>query len=307
MNLRDLKYLVALADFGHFSKAAQACFVSQPALSIQLKKLEESLGVQLIERTNKSVVLTGIGNEIVAQARDILSRVESLRETAQEARDPYSGSLYLGVIPTLAHYLLPRLILKLIKKFPKLTLYLIEEKTEPLLDKLKQAKLDVGLLALPTESSCVAIPLFAEDFLVAMSSRHPLAKRKQITLPELKNEKLLLLESGHCLREQVLAVCRDANASFVKGFQATSLETLRQMVMAGVGITFMPKLACRDEEGVRYVPFSDPAPARTIRWIYRASHPRRKLLEEIAAYIKQLLAEMNRGASSSPVFPIKVL
>ncbi len=288
MNIRDLKYLIAVADHNHFGKAAEACFVSQPALSMQIKKLEESLGVILIERTNKRIFFTEIGKLIVQQARDILFRVETLEEIANQSKDPFCGELHLGIIPTLAPYLLPLIIPGLSTLFPKLTLYLVEETTLNLLTKLNEGKLDGALLALPTEGDFSVHPLFDEEFVLAVPLEHPLAKQKTVNFSDLENKTLLLLEDGHCLRDQALAVCHRANASESNNFRATSLETLRHMVASGVGITLMPKLSCRSNDGVCYLPFASPIPQRTIALIWRESTAKKILLEHLAEHIKKV-------------------
>lgn len=290
MNIRDLKYLIAVADHNHFGKAAEACFVSQPALSMQIKKLEESLGVVLIERNNKRIFFTDIGKLIVQQARDILYRVETLQEIANQSKDPFCGELRLGIIPTLAPYLLPLIIPGLSTLFPKLTLYLIEETTSNLVTKLHEGALDAALLALPIEGDFSVHPLFDEEFVLAIPKDHPLAKQKMAHISDLENKTLLLLEEGHCLRDQALAVCHRANASELKTFHATSLETLRHMVAAGAGITLIPKLACRANDGICYLPFSSPAPMRTIGLIWRESTAKKILLEHIVDYIKTVKA-----------------
>lgn len=291
MNLRDLKYLVAIADHKHFGKAANASFVSQPALSMQLKKLETALGVQLIERGTKSALLTAIGKSITEHARDILYRVETLIEVAKQARDPFSGELHLGVIPTLAPYLLPHIIPGLTKAFPDLKIYLIEEKTEHLTTKLQHGKIDAALFGLPLiEEDFSALPLFEEELLLAVHPRHFLAKRKMIHHTDLSNQILLLLEDGHCLRDQAISLCHSVNASADKSFQATSLETLRYMVASNAGITLMPKLSCKTSDDILYLPFATPKPTRTVGLIWRPSSGKFMLLEKVVNHIRKLLA-----------------
>ncbi len=286
MNLKDLKYLVALSEYRHFGKAADSCFVSQPTLSMQIKKLEDLLGVQLIERTNKSVMLSEIGIEISTRAKKILAQADEIKELAKSAKDPYSGELKIGIIPTLAPYLLPHIVPKLSKSFPKLALYLVEEQTVYLLDKLEQGKIDAAILALPLgDTKLIAIPLFEEEFLLAVPKTHALAERKFVKQADLANKSLLLLDDGHCLRDQALLYCQQAHAAEMKGFRATSLETLRQMVITGLGITLMPKLACKADSGIRYIPFSSPKPTRTIGMLWRSAISKKNLLEDIAATI----------------------
>lgn len=290
MNIRDLKYLVALAEHQHFGKAADACFVSQPALSMQIKKLEDHLGIKLLERTNKSVLLTDHGLVISERAKQILNQVDEIFAIAKVSKDPYAGELKLGIFPTLAPYLLPQIIPTLSKKFPKLSLLLIEEKTATLIEKLKSGKLDAILIALPIiETNFFTVPLFDEEFLLAIPNNHELAKRKTLRQQDLNHKNLLLLDEGHCLREQALTVCQKANASETQDFRATSLETLRHMVSAGVGITLMPKLACTPTDRITYVPFSTPKPMRTIGLVWRNGSAKQILLNEISVQIKQIL------------------
>ena len=247
MNLRDLRYLVAVADHRHFGRAAEACFVSQPTLSTQLKKLERQLGVELVERNPRHIMLTDVGERVVEHARAALDEADLIEQIARQATDPATGSLRLGVFPTLAPYLLPHVVPLLHERFPDLELLLVEEKSAELHDRLRDGRLDAALLALPMhDESLCAQPLFREDFLLAVPATHPLALEDGPVDPAvLTTEHVLLLEEGHCLRDQALAVCQLAGASERAGFRATSLETLRQMVAAGVGITLLPELAVR--------------------------------------------------------------
>lgn len=292
MNIRDLQYLVALADHRHFGKAAHACFVSQPALSMQIKKLEKYLGVQLLERTNKSVMLTSPGFILAERARQILTQTNELREIAKSTHDPLSGEIKIGIIPTLAPYLLPHIFPKLSTEFPKLACYLVEEQTERLLEKLKQGKLDTAILALPIhETAFIASPLFEEEFLLALTPAHILAKRKVIKLNDLQDTPLLLLEEGHCLRDQALDICNAANAKEFNNFRATSLETLRHMVATGIGVTLLPLLACKKNDGICYLPFSKPKPSRQIGMLWRATTAKTIALEEITTHIRKIMAK----------------
>ncbi len=287
MNIRDLKYLVALKEHRHFGKAADACFVSQPALSMQIKKLEEFLGVQLLERTNKSVMFTVVGEIMIERARVILNEVDEMKDIARQAADPFGGELRLGIFPTLAPYLLPHITPKLSKKFPRLSILLLEEKTNVLLEKLHQGKIDAAILALPiAETNLVHAPLFTEEFMLAVPHTHLLAKRKSIKPEELVDQPLLLLEEGHCLREQALSFCFQVSAVENQRFRATSLETLRYMVASGVGMTLMPKLACHANDGVAYIPFKTPKPSRSIGMVWRASTAKQQALKEIASVIR---------------------
>ena len=293
MNLRDLKYLIAVADHCHFGKAAKACFVSQPALSMQIKKLEENLDIQLVERTNKKIFLTEIGKKITQQARGIILQISAMQETAAQAKDPLRGELHLGIIPTVSPYLLPHIIPGLTKTFPSLVLYLREEKTISLIDKLIQGKLDAALLAIPLteEEDLEVLPLFEEELILALHYHHTLAKRKILKLADLENQTLLLLEEGHCLRGQALSICQQVNALETKGFQATSLETLRYMVVSNVGMTLMPKLSCYPSDNICYLPFNSPKPIRTIGMVWRHSNAKKVLLEKIITRIRRIMSQ----------------
>jgi LysR family hydrogen peroxide-inducible transcriptional activator len=290
MNLRDLKYFVSVVELGHFGKAAETCFISQPALSMQIKKLEETLGVQLLERTGKAILLTDIGKIIYERAQAILMQAAEIHQIAKQAKDPFVGALHLGIIPTIAPYLLPHIVPGLSRTFPQLNLYLIEAQTTQLLEKLQQGKLDVGLLALPVDQQdFVTTPLFEEEFLLAVPNNHALAKRKIIRDTDLENKDVLLLEDGHCLRGQALEVCDRMRANVSKSFQGTSLETLRHMVASEVGITLMPKLSCRSNDGVSYIPFNAPKPTRTVGLIWRNSSAKATLLDALAETIKKFI------------------
>ena len=276
MNLRDLKYLVALADLRHFGKAADACFVSQPTLSTQIRKLEDELGVVLVERAPRKVMLTAAGLDVVQRARRIVADVEQMREAARRSRDPESGTLRLGVFPTLGPYLLPHVVPTLRARFPQLELLLVEEKSDELLQRLREGKLDAALLALPLHDDQLhAEFLFEEPFVLAALQQHPLAGRSALDAAELSDETLLLLEDGHCLRDQALDVCRLSGAREKSGFRATSLETLRQMVAAGVGVTLLPALSVHEPiaqpANIRLVPFRGTAPSRRIALVWRKS------------------------------------
>ena len=287
MNLRDLRYLVAVADLRSFIQAADQCFVSQPTLSTQIKKMEDSLGAQIFERTNKKVLPTEVGEQIIASARRILIEVDTIERLANNAQDPLSGNFRLGAIPTLSTYIFPGLVPKIIQTLPKLRLILVEEKTETLIAQLKQGKLDAALLAMPINDDYLeARMLFEDEFYLALASDHPLARKQTIAQPDLLNQQLLLLDEGHCLRGQALQICQINDAEEQQDVRATGLETLRQMVKAGTGITFMPKIAILEpEEGIRYIPFDNPAPKRTIGLFWRRTSSRNELLEELIKLI----------------------
>lgn len=292
MNIRDLKYLVALADHKHFGNAARASFVSQPALSMQIKKLEETLGVKLLERTNKSVLLTEHGVVIAERARYILNQVKEVHEIAKSGKDPFSGELKIGIFPTLAPYLLPLIIPQLAKAYPKVSFYLVEERSATLIEKLAQGNLHAAFLSPPiTEKNICGTLLFEEDFLLATANTHPLAKLKTVKRQDFENKNLLLLEEGHCMRNQALALCDRMQAAEAQDFRATSLETLRHMVTAGVGITLLPKLACTTSNNISYIPFSTPKPVRSIGLFWRDSSTKQLLLENIATKVKAILTK----------------
>ena len=288
MNLRDLQYLIAVADHLHFGKAARIVHVSQPTLSMQLKKLEESLGVQLFERTNKRVMLTPIGQDIVARARRTLNEAEQITRIAQSARDPMAGTLKLGIFPTLAPYLLPSLMPKMTAGFPRLTLQLVEERTPELIRQLEGGLIDAAMLAMPVDSPQLdSIRLFTEPFLLAVAPDHPLAKRKQVGIRDMQDASVLLLEDGHCLRDQALEVCHLAGIGESASFRATSLETLRHMVAASGSVTLIPKLAANlQDPSLRYIPFKNPPPSRTIGLYWRRTSARTPLFTAIGKLVE---------------------
>lgn len=298
MNLRDLQYLVALAEHRHFGRAAEACFVSQPTLSTQIKKLEDELGVPLVERTPRKVLLTEVGSEIAARAREVLNEVDQIRAVARRTRDPESGTVRLGIFPTLGPYLLPHAVPMVRAAFPRLELLLVEEKTEVILRLLREGKLDVGILALPLHEDSLHVEfLFEEPFVLAVPQSHALARRQgQLKLADLSNESLLLLEDGHCLRDQALEVCHLAGAGERNGFRATSLETLRQMVSAEVGITLLPVLAVKppvaQSGNLRLIEFKAPPPSRRLAMVWRKSSAMDGFLTRLAEVFKRLPADL---------------
>jgi len=278
MTLRDLEYLVALADSRHFGRAAERCHVSQPTLSSQLRKLEDTLGVALVERRPRRVALTAAGQAVVDRARRMLRDAEDIRSLARASQDPLAGQLKLGLIPTLGPYLLPRVAPRIAKALPKLQLMLHEYQTAPLLARTLAGELDLAILALPADTKgLVTRSLFAEPFLIAMPEKHRLAGRKRLKSRDLSGEKLLLLEEGHCLRDQALEVCERAGSE-EQDFRATSLETLRQMVATGLGVTLLPQLAAEgpfaSARGLAVRPFAPPAPNRVIGAAWRRSTSR---------------------------------
>jgi len=289
MNLRDLQYVTAVAELRSFVQAAERCCVSQPTLSMQIKKLEDELGVQLFERTNKSVLPTAVGERVIESARRIAKEVDGIKEIADAAKDPLAGPLRLGAFPTLSTYLFPALVPFIRQALPRVKLTLVEEKTEGLIQQLKTGQLDAALLALPVpEEGLVAERLFEDAFLLAIPADHPLAPRKTIDQAELAGQSLLLLDEGHCLRGQALQVCQLNGANEGQDVRATGLETLRQMVRAGLGITLMPRIALRpNDEQIRYIPFSPPTPSRTIGLVWRKTSARTALFAELGRLARQ--------------------
>lgn len=290
MNLRDLKYFIALAEHEHFGKAADACFVSQPTLSMQIKKLEQELEAQLIERNNKNVRITATGQRVLHHARQIIATAEQLKHSAKVKHNPFNDKLILGAFPTLAPYLLPILVPKLHQHHPELELYLVEHQTQTLIDQLQNNTLDAALLALPiNDDKLICRELFCETFYLAVSETHPLSKRKRIKQRELKDISLMLLEEGHCLRDNALAVCQFNQAKAPHNFRASSLETLRQMVASGNGTTLMPKLAMKDNDHIHYIDFSNPKPSRRIGLVWRKDAKKSAMLETLANTLTQWL------------------
>jgi LysR family hydrogen peroxide-inducible transcriptional activator len=295
MNLKDLKYLVALADTGHFGRAAQRTFVSQPTLSAQLKKLEEYLGVKLVERHPKNVQLTEVGKQIVARARQMLSGGDEILALARNNTDPLSGKLKIALIPTIGPYLLPRIMQKLRKALPQLGLMLYEHQTGELLKRLKDGEIDLGILALPIDQDGLeSRRLYREEFTVALPSDNPLAQKPSIRAADLKGQTLLLLEDGHCLRDQALEVCSRIDVREAEDFRATSLETLRHMVVAGLGVTLMPELAVESpfgsQRGLVIRQFTKPAPARTVGAVWRKSTTRGTAIDAVCDIVAGAMA-----------------
>ena len=291
MNLRDLRYLVALADERHFGKAAERCFVSQPTLSAQVRKLEEYLGVPLVERQPKRVALTPTGEKVVRRARVLLQEADAIVELARNDRDPLAGPLKLGLIPTVGPYLLPHVAGRLRKELPRLKLMLYEYQTEPLLEKLRGGEIDVGIIALPVAlDGLESAELYDEPFTLAVPASHALADHERIKVDDLRGETLLLLEDGHCLRDQALEVCSRIRVNEAQDYRATSLETLRQMVAAGHGITLLPELAAETPvgtaRGLRIKPFARPAPSRTIGAVWRKSTTRAPAIDAIVEVVR---------------------
>jgi LysR family hydrogen peroxide-inducible transcriptional activator len=278
LTLRQLRYLEALARHGHFGRAAEECAVSQPALSMQIRELERGLGVDLLERRQGATLLTEVGAEIARRAGLILTATRDLADCARHSDRLLSGSLRLGVIPTLAPYVLPRVLPELQRQHPEVRLDLLETQTKTLLVELSHGRLDVILLALPLEKAELeTLHLFNDRFLLAVPADDPLPDRARVTVRDVNARRLVLLEEGHCLREQALAFCKRRNDG-TTGFGATSLATIIQMVASGYGVTLVPEVAIDAEvrdERVKLRRFVEPQPQRSIGLAWRPTSPRR--------------------------------
>ena len=292
MTLQELRYIVALADTGHFGKAAEACFISQSTLSTQVKKLEDFLGVVLFDRSLKQVTLTSVGREIIASARLILDEANRIRELARQTDDPMERTVNLGVIPTLGPYYLPHVLKQLHRTYPKLRLLLREEMTPHVLSHLTDGKLDAGLLALPVDDANLeVVPLFKEPFLAAVPAKHKLANSATIKIKDLAKAGLLLLEEGHCLRDHALEACH-LDVMQNEEISATSLETLRQMVGMGLGVTLIPVLASGATTAITQVALRQlaaPGASRTIGLVWRKRSPLSATMEQLAKTLKESL------------------
>jgi LysR family hydrogen peroxide-inducible transcriptional activator len=289
LNIRDLKYFVTVAQTGHFTKAAELCFISQPTLSMQIKKLEDFLNIKLFERQQHQIILTEIGALILERAKRILAEVDEIKRIATNAQNPFAGTLKIGAFPTLAPYYFPKIIAPMQKNFPDLKLILVEEKTHILIEKLNSGDIDCTFLATPIINDIFEqTDLFYDEFYLAVSKKHELAKNTSMTYNGLKKYPILLLEEGHCLREQALELCHISQLEEEKNFRATSLETLRQMVIANTGITLIPKLAMNDNENIVYIPFEKNPPSRHIALFWRKSTSRIKLMHKMSEILKDL-------------------
>jgi LysR family hydrogen peroxide-inducible transcriptional activator len=288
MTLTELRYIVAVAREKHFGRAAEACFVSQPTLSVAIKKLEEELDVKLFERGANEVSVTPLGDAIVRQAQSVIEQAAGIKEIAKRGKDPLNGALKLGIIYTIGPYLLPDLVRHAIEMTPQMPLMLQENFTVKLLEMLRTGELDCAIMAEPFPDTGLAVaPLYDEPFVVAMPRSHALAKRKSVSAEELKRETMLLLGTGHCFRDHVLEVCPEfarfsSDAEGIrKSFEGSSLETIKHMVASGMGITVVPALSMPKEAGlVKYTPFSAPIPTRRVVLAWRRTFTR---YEAIAA------------------------
>ncbi|HZF78496.1 MAG TPA: LysR substrate-binding domain-containing protein, partial [Rubrivivax sp.] len=291
MTLTELKYIVAVARERHFGRAAEGCFVSQPTLSVAIKKLEDELDVKIFERGSSEVSVTPLGEEIIRQAQQVIEQAASIKEIAKRGKDPVSGPLRLGVIYTIGPYLLPDLVRQAIDRVPQMPLMLQENFTSKMLEMLRNGELDCAIMAEPFPDSGLAVAqLYDEPFVAAVPTKHPLAKRKQLSAEELKAETMLLLGTGHCFRDHVLEVCPEfarfssATEGIRKSFEGSSLETIKHMVAAGMGVTLVPRLSvpkgalapkgrrrADDETFVKYIPFDGDPPLRRVVLAWRRS------------------------------------
>lgn len=300
VTLNELRYAVALAEHRHFGRAAKACSVSQPTLSAQIQKLERTLDAKIFERTSHRVELTPLGEAIVEKARRVLEETEGILGIVHAQVEPLTGPLRLGVIPTLGPYLLPWLLRPLRKAYPDLRLILREVRTAELIEELVDHRLDGGLLALPIPArGLVTEPLFDEPFFALVPAKHRLATKKRVSASDLVDEELLLLEDGHCLRDQALEVCAQAGiaepgsdpSDAGADFRATSIETLRHMVGAGLGVTLLPALALgggRPRNGPVAVPFTRASDAeRSVALVWRRTNPKSSDLALLAEFIRE--------------------
>lgn len=292
MTLTELKYIVAVARERHFGRAAEACFVSQPTLSVAIKKLEEELGTQIFERRTSEVTTTPAGERIVSQAQRVLDEAGRIKEIARQGKDPLSGPLRLGVIYTIGPYLLPSLVRQLLKDAPQMPLLLTENFTVKLLELLKNGEIDVAIMALPLpETGLLMQAVYDEPFIIAVPRLHPWAKRKSIPSEDLKKETMLLLGSGHCFRDHVLEVCPELSRfsssaeGIQKTFEGSSLETIRHMVGSGLGVTVLPMMSVPErpprDSLLNYVPFKPPAPDRRVVLAWRKSFTRVPAVEAL--------------------------
>ncbi|MGO3741865.1 LysR substrate-binding domain-containing protein [Kerstersia sp.] len=293
MTLTELKYIVAVARERHFGRAAEACFVSQPTLSVAIRKLEDELGVAIFERGSSEVGVTALGERIVAQAQKVLEESAYLKEIAQQGHDPLSGPLRVGVIHTIGPYLLPYLVPRHISSIPQMPLLLQENFTVRLVELLRQGEIDCAIMALPLpETGLMTRPLYDEPFVVAVPVSHPWAGRESIDANDLKQETMLLLGHGHCFRDQVLGVCPEmsrfsaAADGIQRSFEGSSLETIRHMVASGIGITVLPITSVPKDTAstplLRYIPFRAPVPDRRVVLAWRRSFPRQAAVDALA-------------------------
>jgi LysR family hydrogen peroxide-inducible transcriptional activator len=295
ITLRQLRYLAALAKHGHFGRAAEACAVTQPALSMQIRDLERTLGVKVVERRPGEAMLTDVGREIARRGEDVLAASRDLVDFARHRGGLLTGRLTLGVIPSLAPYLLPRILPMLQKQFPELRLELRETQTRQLVDEVKSGGLDAAMLALPLgEPDIDTLALFEDLFLLAVPANDPRPRHDRIKAREIDQSRLILLEDGHCLRDQALAFCATARggtgiSGAAMAFAASSLSTVMQMVASGYGVTLIPQIAAdveRRDDRVKFLRLEDPQPGRTIGLAFRRTSPRKADFSALGEVVK---------------------
>ena len=291
VSLKQLRYFDAVARLGHFGRAAEASAVTQPALSMQLQDLEAELGVQLVERRRGGIRLTEEGSEVARRAARILAETRDLRDYARHRRGGFAGSLHLGVIPSVAPYLLPRLLPVLRERYPELDIHIRETQTKQLTQELLQGALDLMLVALPIQSAGIeTLPLFEDRFVLALPRSRQIDSRVRATPEILERDRLLLLEEGHCMRDQALTFCSLRRIENIDTFGASSLTTLVQMVAGGLGLTLLPELSLEVEarDGrLKLMRFADPEPSRTLGLAFRTSSPRKTDFAQLAALIEE--------------------
>ena len=296
IKIRDLEYLSAIEQHRHFGHAAEACFVSQPTLSGQLMKLEEQLGLQLVERHRRNVMLTPAGEQLVKDARKVLQAANDFETSAKALLDPLAGDLHVGLIPTLAPYILPHIMKNLTNDLPKINFFLHENQTQVLLQQLDEGKLDVLVLPYLDEmDKFESYQLFDEPLVLATPYGHPLSLGISLNLSDLHGQNILTLEDGHCLKDQAMGYCFAAGAKEDNSFQATSLETLRHMVASGMGITLLPALAAQDNltnNYLNYRAFSEPQPVRGISLVIRPNYSRMQCVRALVATIRTAMADV---------------
>jgi LysR family transcriptional regulator, hydrogen peroxide-inducible genes activator len=289
MNLRDLSYFLAVYETKHFSKAAERCFVSQPALSMQIKKLEQRLGVVLFERSGKQFVYTPFSHQLADHARGIFKHMDRINALAQSYQDPFENEFSIGAFPTISPYLFSRLAPSLHHRYPNLTLLLQEEKSELLMDRLKEGEIDVAILSLPHQlPSMESRVLFQDEFFIAVSREHSWASRGEVCIDELTEESVLLLEDGHCLRDQCLDICLKYPEFKSHSFRATSLFTLKQMVATGVGITLLPQSVRTVSDELVYIPIKGRNLLRTIGCVWRKKMAKEEVVHAVLEVCEEL-------------------
>lgn len=309
MNIRDLEYVIALHKYGHFGKAAKSCFVSQPTLSGQFKKLEQELGVSLLERSTKGVVFSDAGLEIVERAKRVIAEVEQIQETARMMKDPRGGRMRLGIIPTICSFLLPHILTNLRKAFPKIRFSFHELKTTEIMDELDRGNLEAGILALPLEKdNLIEHSLYFENFLYAVSVKHPKHKLNKLSDEGMVGENILLLEEGHCFRHQALSICSKYAGSSGAQMNGTSLETLISMVSMGEGVTLVPELAAlfwSSRKDVKFIPIENPVPQREIGLVFRKYSAKSDLFVEMSELIeKQIKGKLQKNRKQKEIIPV---